>query len=143
MTTLQKQLLRSIAALSLALPLAAAAQMKPGMYEYTIKISMPGAPANMSGQTMQRCLAKKDLEGNKAYQMPQGPGSDCQVKDMVENAGKFSYKMACTKPQKMDGTVQGSFTQTGMNMDMTMAMDGMPGPMTQSITAKRVGDCAQ
>jgi hypothetical protein len=75
--------------------------------------------------------------------MPQGPGSDCQVKDMVENAGKFSYKMACTKPQKMDGTVQGSFTQTGMNMDMTMTMDGMPGPMTQSITAKRVGDCAQ
>ena len=143
MTTLQKQLLRSIAALTLALPLAAAAQMKPGMYEYMIKINMPGAPANMPGQTMQRCLAKKDLEGNKAYQMPMGPGSDCQVKDMVENAGKFSYKMACTKPQKMDGTVQGSFTQTGMNMDMTMAMDGMPGPMTQSITAKRVGDCAQ
>ena len=143
MTTMQKQFLRGIAALTLALPLAAAAQMKPGMYEYTVKISMPGAPANMSGQTMQRCLAKKDLEGNKAYQMPQGPGSDCQVKDMVENAGKFSYKMACTKPQKMDGTVQGSFTPTGMNMDMTMTMDGMPGPMTQSITAKRLGDCAQ
>ena len=138
-----KKFLLIITALTLALPLAAAAQMKPGMYEYTIKISMPGAPANMSGQTMQRCLAKKDLEGNKAYQMPQGPGSDCQVKDMVESAGKFSYKMACSKPQKMDGAVQGTFTQTGMNMDMTMAMDGMPGPMTQSITAKRVGDCAQ
>ena len=138
-----RSLLRSIAALTLALPLAAAAQMKPGMYEYTVKITMPGAPANMSGQTMQRCLAAKDLAGSKAYQMPQGPGSDCQVKDMVENAGKFSYKMACTKPQKMDGTVQGSFTQTGMNMDMTMTMDGMPGPMTQSITAKRLGDCTQ
>jgi hypothetical protein len=143
MTTLQKQLLRIITALALAVPLAAAAQLRPGMYEYTIKMSMPGAPANMSAQTMQRCLAKKDLEGNKAYQMPQGAGSDCQIKDMVESAGKFSYKMACTKPQKMDGTVQGSFTQTGMNMDMTMTMDGMPGPMTQSIIAKRLGDCTQ
>lgn len=143
MTTLQKQLLRIIAALALALPLAAAAQLKPGMYEYTIKMSMPGGPANMAAQTMQRCLAKKDLEGNKAYQMPQGPGSDCQIKDMVESAGKFSYKMACTKPQKMNGAVQGSFTQTSMNMDMTMTMDDMPGPMTQSIVAKRLGDCTQ
>ena len=32
-------------------------------------------------------------------------------------------------------------TQTSMNMDMTMTMEGMPGPMTQSITAKRTGDC--
>jgi hypothetical protein len=138
-----KKFLLIITALTLALPLAAAAQMKPGMYEYTIKMNMPGAPANMSAQTMQRCLAKKDLEGNKAYQMPQGPGSDCQIKDMVESAGKFSYKMACSKPQKMDGAVQGTFTQTGMNMDMTMTMDGMPGPMTQSIVAKRLGDCTQ
>jgi hypothetical protein len=143
MTILKKNLLFSISALTLAFPLAAAAQMKPGMYEYTIKMNMPGGPGNMPTQTMQRCLGKKDLEGNKAYQMPQGQGSDCQIKDMVENAGKFSYKMACTKPQKMDSNVQGSITPTGMNMDMTMTMEGMPGPMTQTITAKRVGDCAQ
>lgn len=143
MTTLQKHLAFGTAALALALPLNAAAQMKPGMYEYTIKMSMPGGPGNMPTQTMQRCLSKKDLEGNKAYQMPQGQGSDCQVKDMVENGGKFSYKMACTKPQKMDSNVQGAVTPTGMNMDMQMTMEGMPGPMTQTITAKRVGDCAQ
>ena len=143
MTILRKHLFFGIAALALALPFNAAAQMRPGMYEYTIKMSMPGGPGNMPTQTMQRCLAKKDLEGNKAYQMPQGQGSDCQVKDMVENGGKFSYKMACTKPQKMDGNVQGTVTPTGMNMDMQMTMEGMPGPMTQTITAKRVGDCAQ
>ena len=136
-----KKLCRLAFISALALPLAAFAQMTPGMYEYTIKISMPGAPANMAPQTMQRCLAAKDLEGGKGYQMPPGQGSDCQIKDLNENSGKFSYKMACTKPQKLDSNVQGSFTPTSMNMDMTMTMEGMPGPMTQSITAKRTGDC--
>jgi hypothetical protein len=141
MTTLRNTLLRGAVAAALTLPLAAAAQMTPGMYEYTIKISIPGGPGNMPPQTSQRCLGAKDLEGNKAYQMPQGPGSDCQVKDLKESGGKFSYTMACTKPQKLDGNVQGSMTPTSMNMDMTMTMEGMPGPMTQSITAKRTGDC--
>jgi hypothetical protein len=143
MTTMRPKLIRSALAATLALPFAAAAQMLPGMYEYTIKISMPGAPANLSGQTLQRCLTAKDLEGNKAYQMPSYPGSDCQVKDLAENGGMFSYKMACTKPQKLDGNVQGAFTTTSMNMDMTMKMEGMPGPMMQSIAARRVGDCTQ
>ena len=139
-----KNLCRLAFASAFVLPAAASAEMTPGMYDYTIKMSMPGAPVNMAPQTMQRCLAAKDLEGGKAYQMPPGPsGSDCQIKDLTENSGKFSYKMACTKPQKLDGAVQGSFTTTSMNMDMTMTMEGMPGPMTQSIVAKRVGDCKQ
>src|SRR5829696_10011141 len=109
----------------------AADGLTPGLYEYTIKMSMPGGPANMPTQTMQRCLTAKDVEGSKAYEMPPGPGSDCKVSDMNQSGGKFSYKMACTKPQKMNGTVQGSMTPTSMAMDMNMTMEGMPGPMTQ------------
>lgn len=134
-----RKLMKLAAVAALALPLAAFAQMKPGMYEYTVKMSIPGGPT-MPQQTMQRCLTPADLEGNKAYQMPQ-QGSDCKVSDFRENGGKFSYKMACTKPQKLDGTAQGSYTPAGMNMDMTMNMADMPGPMTQSISAKRLGDC--
>lgn len=129
------------AATLIAAPSAFAAPMTPGMYEYTIKMNMPGAPANMPTQTMQRCLAAKDVEGSKAYQMPANPNNDCQIKDLKESGGNFSYKMACTKPQKMDSDVKGAVTATSLNMDMTMTMDGMPGAMTQTITAKRVGDC--
>jgi hypothetical protein len=49
--------------------------------------------------------------------------------------------MSCSKPQKLDGAVQGTIISGGMTMDMTMNMEGMPGPMTQAIAAKRVGDC--
>ena len=134
-------LIRTAAVAVLLAPLAAAAAMTPGLYEYTIKMSMPGAPANMPAQTFQRCLNAKDMEGSKAYEMPPNPGSDCQIKDLSQSGGQFSYKMACTKPQKIDGAVQGSLTSTGMTMEMTMTMAGMAGHMTQSITAKRVSDC--
>ena len=61
---------------------------------------------------------------------------------MSQSGGQFSYKMSCTKPQKLDGAVKGTFTATGMTMDMTMSMPD-DGPMTQTITAKRIGDCKQ
>jgi hypothetical protein len=98
---------------------------------------MPAGAAGMPPQVVQRCLTAKEIE-TKGYGSPP-KDSDCQVKDMNESGGQFSYKIACTKPQKMDGTVKGSFTATGLTMDMTMAMEGMT--MTQSTTARRLGDC--
>ncbi len=135
--------LLALAALLLSQMASAATTLTPGMYEYTIKIIMPGAPASMPAQTLQRCLAAADVAGSKAYEMPANKGSDCQVKDVNQSGGAFSYKMACTKPQKIDGAVQGTLTPTGMTMEMTMTMEGMKAPMTQSITAKRIGDCKQ
>ncbi len=123
-----------------ALPFAAYSQqvMTPGLYEYSMKVSMPGGPG-MPPQTSQHCVTGK--EGTKAYEMPQQPNTDCKVTDRSESGGQFTYKVSCTKPQKMESNVKGSFTATSMAMDMTTTMPGMPGPMTQNITAKRIGDC--
>jgi hypothetical protein len=126
-----------------ALPLtAAAAGPTPGLYEYTIKMNMPGMPnaANIPPQVVKNCVTAKDISG-KGYGVPP-KDSDCRVKDVVESTGQFSYKIACTKPQKMDGAVKGTYTATTMTMDMTMAM-GSGGTMAQSTTAKRIGDCKQ
>lgn len=131
--------LQLIAIVALLLPVSAGATMAPGMYEYTVKMNMPGAPANMPAQTFQRCLTAKDVDGAKAYEMPQGPGSDCQIKDLNQSGGQFSYRMSCSKPQKLDGAVKGAVTATGMTMNMTMEMEGMT--MTQAMTVRRIGDC--
>ena len=126
-----------------ALPLTlAAAGLTPGLYEYTVKMNIPGIPdmPNMPAQTVQHCLTAKDVAGNKGYGTPPKGDSDCQVKDMSESGGQFSYKVSCTKPQKMNGTVKGTSTATSMTMDMTMSMPDS-GTMTQTTTAKRIGDC--
>ena len=137
---MQRTFIRFTALAAFMLPLSAGAAMTPGMYEYTVKMNMPGGPA-MPAQTFQRCLTAKDVDGSKAYEMPQAPGNDCQIKDLNQSGGQFSYKMACSKPQKMDGTVKGSMTATGMTMDMSMNMEGMA--MTQAMTVRRLGDCKQ
>ena len=134
----------SLAALAaLALPAAAVAQMTAGLYEYTIKMNVPGAPANIPPQTMQRCLSAKDVAGSQGYEVPNDPNSDCKVRDLTQSGGQFAYKLACTKPQQIDGAVKGTATATSIAMDMTMNIAGIPGPLTQSITARRLGDCKQ
>lgn len=121
----------------------AAAAMTPGLYEYTIKMNMPGGPANMPVQTSRRCLSAKDLDSNKAFEMPPVKDSDCQMKDLVQSGGQFSYRVSCTKPEKIDSSVKGTLSATSMTMEMTTLMPNLPGPMTQTITARRLGDCKQ
>src|SRR5688572_3697622 len=101
-------------------PVVLAAGLTAGQYEYTIKMNIPGAPANMPTQTMQRCLTAKDVAGDAAFQQPPPPDSDCKMSDMKQSGNQFSYKVACTKPQKLDGTVKGTHSGNGMTMDMTM-----------------------
>ena len=104
MTTLKNRLFRGAVSAVLALPLAAAAQMTPGMYEYTIKISMPGGPGNMPPQTSQRCLGAKDLEGTKAYQMPQGPAATAKSRISRRAAASFRTRWRARNPKSSMAT---------------------------------------
>lgn len=126
------------AALLCAVPAFA---LTPGLYEYTMKTSVPGVPAAMPPQTTRRCLSAKDVEGSRAVEMPPMPNSDCKVLDQVIKGGQFSYRIACTTPQKLDGDVKGTVGATSLAMEMTMRMPDAPGPMMQNISARRIGDC--
>ena len=86
-------------------------------------------------------LSAKDVEGAKAVEMPPMPNSDCKVLNQNISGAQFSYRISCTKPQKLDGDVKGTVSATTLSMDMTMHTPGAPGPMTQNISAKRLGDC--
>ena len=121
----------------LALPLAAAAALTPGMYEYTMTMNMSGM--SMPARTIQRCLTAEEANAKDSYAGTQRDGSDCKISDYAESGGKFSYKMSCSKPDKMNATVTGAGTATTVSMTMTMTMDG--GTMTQTTNGKRIGDC--
>ena len=136
-----KRFLLLIALITLAPAVHAATALTPGLYEYTVKMNMPGMQSDVPPQTSQRCVSPKDVEGSNAYEMPHDSTSDCRVTDMSENNGRFSYKMSCTKPQQFSADAQGTITETSIDMDMTMTMADMPGPITQKISARRIGDC--
>src|SRR4051812_46737662 len=103
----------------LVVPLHAADTMTPGLYEYTVRMSGAGVPANVAPQTFRQCMTPEDISSKRNY-VPGNQNTDCQVKDRKESGGTFAYAIACTKPQKWDGTVTGSFTATSMSMNMTM-----------------------
>ena len=86
-------------------------------------------------------MSASDVEGNKAIEIPPMPDSDCRINDQAVTATQFSYRIACTKPQKLDGDVKGTMSATSLTMNMTMRMPELTGAVTQNISARRIGDC--
>jgi hypothetical protein len=125
----------------LALPLiSSAAGLTPGLYEYTMTSDMPVAPGgDARPQVRRECVTAASLEN--IGQLGLAPkGGNCQIRDMIESGGQFSYKVICPEPLKAETTVKGS--ATGIVINTTMSM-GMGHTMKTSLTGKRIGDCKQ
>lgn len=118
-----------------AAALAAGSGMKPGQYEYTMKMDMPGMPVAMPPMTVQHCLTQADLDQGRQYENRQH--QDCEVKNLRQSPGKASMDLACK-----DGTTgRGEYTfgNDSMTGKTTMTRDGQA--MVMNMTARRTGDC--
>lgn len=113
----------------------AADKMKPGQYDYTVKMEMPGMPFEMPPQNFQSCVKQEDVDKSKQYQTQRD--QDCEVKNMKQSGNKVSFDVACK-----DGTTghaEYSSTETTMSGKTVMNREGTA--MTMVMSAKRVGDC--
>lgn len=118
--------------------LAADGGMKPGMYEYSIKMEMPGMPFAMPPQTFQRCLTQADVDKGELARNPQDP-SECQISNMKHGPNKVTYDVACAGDPPTKGHYEFTTTATSMNGTGTMDMGGQS--MKQTFAARRLGDC--
>ena len=113
---------------------AAAPNMKPGLWEVTVKMEMPGMPQGMQAQTTQRCITAKDLDDPRKV----GPGADprtasqCEVSNYRMQGNTASWDMACKGPEQMKGS--GSMTYQG---DRYSGVN----KMTMSYAGRYVGEC--
>jgi hypothetical protein len=124
----------------LALPVAALAAdqaMKPGLYDYTVKMEMPGMPFEMPAQKFQHCLTQADMDKGKQYDNQSDRGSDCEVKNLKQSAGKASFDLACK--DGTTGKAEYTFSGDGMSGKTVITREGTP--MTMAMSAKRAGDC--
>jgi Protein of unknown function (DUF3617) len=123
-------------------------KMKEGMYEYKMEMdmgAMPGMPPGMGKQNMtfQKCLTHADIEKG---QMGRGAGRDgkmpegCEFKNFTQSGNTASYTMTCPN---MSADNHITFTGSGFNMDMKMAMtrEGKTMNMTQHMESKYLGAC--
>lgn len=122
---------------------AQAQEMRPGRYEYQIKMNMPGLPQAMAQPNFQHCITQKDIQDGKAFQARQDTNSDCRIEGMTRKGAEISYRMVCTKPQAMSADVKGRMTADTMDMvmDMKMQQGGQAMQIRQQMLMKRLGDC--
>jgi hypothetical protein len=123
---------------------AAAPNMKEGLWEVTVKMEVPGMPANMAPQTTQRCISAKDMEDPRKV----GPNSDprnsaCEVTNHRMQGNTATWNMACKGPEEMSGT--GTMTYegdryTGVNR-MSMKQGGQVMNMTMNYSGRYLGAC--
>jgi hypothetical protein len=111
-------------------------RMKPGMWEYSMKMEMPGMPMVMPPQGYQHCLSQKDVDEHKQFQSDRQ--KDCEISNLKQTAGSASFDMACK-----DGTTgHADYTFGGETMTGKTAMKMKNGQqMNMNMSAKRTGDC--
>lgn len=144
--------LRVVLALPLFLAVASAAQaaagpnMKPGLWEVTVKMEMPGMPHTMPPQTTQRCITPKDVEDPRKMGPAGDPrtGSDkCEMTNYRMQGNTANWEMACKGQGEMKGT--GSMTYEGDRYSgvnrMTMNQGGKPMQMTMTYSGRYLGEC--
>ncbi len=133
----------ALVGLACAASAAQAQDMRPGRYEYQMKINMPGMPQGVPPTTFRHCVTQKDIQDGKAFQSRQEPNSDCRVEGMKRNGAEISYRMVCTKPQPLNVEVKGRMAadSADLTMDMKMQAGGQMMQMRQQMLMKRLGDC--
>ncbi len=129
---------------AVAFAAAAAAQtpnspMKPGKWQITMEMDMPGMPMKMNPVTMDQCLTEADVaDPQKA--VPKDPKSDCKVSDYKLTGKSATWSLDCPA-QKMKGT--GEATYTGDTFTMATKMKTEEQEMSVKYTGKWLGTCTK
>ncbi len=135
----------TLAALLAAAPALAQPQVRPGMWEYTMKMHMGDAGGKKS-QPMQMqhkvCMTKEQIARNEHMVPRQGKDdTDCKVTSQKVEGSTVTFVMECTKPEPM--RTEGRTTFKGDSFESDMSFTSRKQKFRQQVSARRVGECAK
>ncbi|MCM2266090.1 MAG: DUF3617 domain-containing protein [Desulfuromonadales bacterium] len=116
-------------------PAVAADAMKPGLWEITTSVEMPGMPFQAPPQTMRHCYTAQEVK-----EQPVPKDEQCKVTDLKSSGSKVTWKVECKG--EMAGKGEGEIIYQGDS-----AYEGKTRMQTQGMTmamkykAKRLGEC--
>ncbi len=128
-----------------ALSLVAYAQspIREGLWEVTMQMEMANLPTKMPPMKTTQCITKEQA-ADPSKSLPKGSAdgkNDCAVSDYKVDGSKVSWKVACSKPQKMEGSGEMTFASDTYDGALKMKMDF--GEMTMKMAGKRTGECTK
>ena len=113
--------------------------LKPGKYQITAKVEMPGMPGGMPPQTTTQCLNEQNPVPNTS-----AGAHGCKITDMKTKGNTVTYEMECNQ-QGMTIKNNGEMTYKGDSFEGTSQTNMGPaaGGMTVKtvVKGKRIGDC--
>ena len=140
---------------AIAAPVAAAAQIEPGLYRQattllemkdpTLSPAEAEAAAKAIGQTQSedRCVTPDMVSDPKAL-IESDIAEDCTMQRSVWDEGKIDIALSCPKQGDMSGgqlALTGNYAADGYSI--AMSMQGNDGEVVRmKVDAKRLGDCA-
>lgn len=136
---------------ALALPgigVAASFAMKPGLWEITTTMEMPGMPMQMPAQANKWCYTAQNLkERDSVVPKPQQTGDTrCEVKDFKQSGNTVRWTLECAGAHPTRAKGEQTFDSADeyhARMEITAAEGGRSMAMTQKIRARRIGDCSK
>jgi uncharacterized protein DUF3617 len=121
-------------------------KMKPGMYETTMDMEMPGMPQGMGKHTMktQNCVTQQDIEKGQVGKGKDQKSENCDIRNFNMSGNTATYTTVCKQPE-MTADTKITFNDAGYKMDMKMAVahNGQPMNMTQHMEGRYVGPCTK
>jgi hypothetical protein len=120
----------------------AAAQnpMRPGRWEVTMQMDMPGMPVQMPAMKNTQCVTQQQID-SPSHGVPNGPGNnpnDCKVSDYKVSGNTVTWNMACPS-QSMTGS--GELKFNGDTYEGLVKMMAQQKEMAMKFNGKRLGDC--
>ena len=112
---------------------------KPGKYQITAKVEMPGMPVGMPPQTTTQCLNEQNPVPNTS-----AGAHGCKITGMKTKGNTVTYAMECNQ-EGMTVKTTGEMTYKGDSFEGTSKTNMGPsaGGMTVTtvIKGKRIGNC--
>ena len=122
---------------------AAQSPMRPGNWETTMEMDMPGMPMKMPPMKNTRCVTQQEIDSpNKG--LPSGPQknpNDCKISDYKQSGNTVSWNVACSGQQPMTGSGELKFNNDAYDGVIKMMMNQQQ--MTMKMAGKRLGDCTK
>ncbi|HUN68154.1 MAG TPA: DUF3617 family protein [Burkholderiales bacterium] len=125
---------------------AFAADVSPGLWEFTMETRVPSEPGFAPAPfQMTQCLSAQDARepGRLLAQIANPGATGCDYADRKYSGNSFSFTLQCAGAYGIASRGQVSFTSDTMdgNIDATANVGGSRVEMQNRISARRIGAC--